>query len=189
MRETAKKLFTVDEYYRMSESGILTRDDRVELIQGEILEMSPIGHRHASCVARAVTLFVQAFGSKGVVMGQSPLRLTALSAPQPDVLVLQPTPDFYATRAPVAEDVLLLVEVSESSLRYDVDVKLQVFAAAGIPEIWIENLLDETILIFRNPSGRSYKSSLTVQRGDSISPISFPNTHFAANDLLGTLAR
>src|SRR5213083_2285735 len=101
--ELTKKLFTVDEYYRMAEAGILGPEDRVELIDGEIIQMSPIGHRHMVCVNRANTLFIQAFGNGAVVSPQNPVRLTDWTEPQPDLVVFKPRADFYAKKEPVPE--------------------------------------------------------------------------------------
>ena len=110
--EVTKKLFTVDEYYRMADAGILTEDDRVELIDGEIIEMSPIGNRHQACVNCANTFFTEAFRRTAIVSNQSPLRLSNYTEPLPDVIVLKPVPDFYASRERRPEDVLFIVEVS-----------------------------------------------------------------------------
>src|SRR5438105_15794893 len=109
--DVSKKLFTVDEYYRMADAGIFTEDDRVELIDGEIIQMSPIGHRHMVCVNRANTLFIRAFGSRAVVSPQNPVRLTRWTEPQPDLVVFKPSADFYAKKEPVPADVLFMVEV------------------------------------------------------------------------------
>jgi Uma2 family endonuclease len=187
MREIGKKLFTVDEYSRMAEVGILHEDDRVELIEGEIIEMSPIGYRHSGCVARAHERFIQSLGSTAVVMSQSPLLLSEWTAPQPDLIVLKPRSDFYDTRTPKAADVLLAVEVSDSSLRYDRDIKVPLFAAAGTLEVWIEDLQNDLILVYRDPADGAYKTTLTLHRGDTISPIAFPDKTFAVDDLLGTV--
>jgi Uma2 family endonuclease len=187
MREISKKLFTVDEYYRMAEAGILTEDDRVELIEGEIIQMSPIGYRHAICVTRTTTFLIRALEWKAVVTSQNPLLLTDWTAPQPDVTVLLPPFESYDTRLPKASDVLLVVEVSDNSLRYDCDIKVPLFAAAGCPEVWIEDLQNDLILVYRDPSDGAYKTTLTFHRGDSISPVAFPDKTLAVDDLLGTV--
>ena len=186
MQEITKKLFTVDEYYRMAEAGILTPEDRVELIDGEIIQMSAIGHRHMACVTRATTLFILAFGSKAVVSTQNPVQLSGWTEPQPDLVILKPRSDFYDTGKPKAEDVLFTVEVADTSLLYDRNVKLPRFAAAGIPEVWIDDLQNDVVLVFRNPLVDGYQTTMTLQRGDTISPIAFPNNSFAIDDLLGT---
>src|SRR5262245_5599912 len=122
--ETTKKLFTVDEYYRMAEVGILGPEDRVELIDGEIVEMSPIGVRHLACVNRATRLFVAAFGDRATVSVQNPLRLGKYTEPQPDIVLLKPRTDDYSAKRPSAEDALLVLEVADTTIAYDRNVKL-----------------------------------------------------------------
>src|SRR5262245_28125691 len=181
--EVTKKLFTVDEYYRMAEVGILTQDDRVELIDGEIVEMSPIGNRHHACVNRANTFFNEAFGRRAVVGNQSPLRLSKYTEPVPDVTVLKPVPDFYASRECRPDDVLFLVEVSDTTLKYDKNIKLPRYAAAGVVEVWIEDLTNNLLLVFRNPAGKAFQTSLVLHPGDSISPLAFPEVTLKVDDL------
>ena len=183
--EVTKKLFTVDEYYRMADAGILTEDDRVELIDGEIIEMSPIGNRHQACVNRANTFFTEAFGRTAIVSNQSPLRLSNYTEPLPDVIVLKPVPDFYASRERRPEDVLFIVEVSDTTLRYDKNVKLPRYATAGVVEVWIEDLKNDLLLVYRDPAEKAFKTYLVLHRGDSISPLAFPKVTFKVDDLLG----
>ena len=183
--EVTKKLFTVDEYYRMADAGILTEDDRVELIDGEIIEMSPIGNRHQACVNRANTFLTEAFGRTAIVSNQSPLRLSNYTEPVPDVIVLKPVPDFYASRPCVPEDVFFLVEVSDTTLRYDKNIKLLRYAAAGVAEVWIEDLTNDLLLVYREPAGDRFKTGLTFRRDDSVSPLAFPESIFKVEDLLG----
>src|SRR5215831_4037494 len=152
LTEVSKRLFTVDVYHRMGETGILGPEDRVELIDGEIIRMSPIGTRHAACVNRAATFFFEAFGRRVVLGPQDPVQLTNWTEPQPDILVLKPRKDFYSGKRVTAEDVLFVVEVADSTLRYDCDVKVPRFAAAGIPEVWIEDLQNNVLLVYRHPS-------------------------------------
>jgi len=185
LTDVTKKLFTVDEYHRMAEAGILAEHDRVELIDGEIIQMSPIGHRHMVCVNRATTLFIEAFGRKAVVSPQNPVQLSDWTEPQPDLVVFKPRSDFYAARKPTPEDVLFTVEVADTSLRYDRNVKLPRFAVAGIPEVWIEDLKNDCLLVYRDPQRNNYKTSFTLQRGDAVSPIAFPGISFAIDDLFG----
>src|SRR5436190_3054902 len=138
LTDVTKRLFTVDEYYRMADAGILTQFDRVELIDGEIIEMSPIGVRHAECVERATTFFTDSFGRKAIVSVQNPLRLTTYTEPQPDIVVLKRRADFYKLKRRGPEDVLLVVEVADTTLRYDRNVKHPRYAAAGVSEVWID---------------------------------------------------
>lgn len=183
--EVTRKLFTVDEYYKMGEAGILTEDDRVELIDGEIIEMSPIGHRHLGCVNRANKLFVECFGDRAVVSPQNPILLSVWTEPQPDLVVLKPRNDFYGSKKPEPADALLVVEIADTSLSHDRDVKLPRYAAAGVPEVWIEDLKNEKLLVYRDPTEKGYLTALALQGGDSVSPLSFPEVMFSVEDLLG----
>jgi Uma2 family endonuclease len=183
--DATKKLFTVDEYYRMAEVGILTPEDRVELIDGEIIEMSPIGSRHLGCVNRAIDLLTAAFRGRAVVSPQHPVRLSNYTEPQPDLALLKFRPDFYAGKTPAAEDALLVLEVSDTSLHYDQNVKLPRYAAAGVVEVWIENLKQDVLLVCRDPSGSTYQTTLTLQRGDSVFVAAFPDMVFKIEDFLG----
>ena|SRR5215813_5025163 len=182
--ETTKKLFTVADYYRMAEAGILKPEDRVELIDGEIIEMSPIGDRHAGCVNRATRLFISALGNRVVVSVQNPLQLNNYTEPEPDIVLLKPRTDDYASKKAMAEDAILVLEVAETTLRYDRDVKLPRYAAAGVPEVWIENVKREVLLVYRYPSGGAYATALEVRRGESISPAALPDVIFAVEQLL-----
>ena len=183
--EVTKKLFTVDEYYRMVEAGILAPTDRVELIEGEVIQMSPIGNRHVGCVNRAMELFISALRGRATVSVQSPLRLGKYNVPQPDVIVLKPRADYYSSKPQTGQDVFFLVEVSDTTFRYDTTVKLPIYARNGVPEVWIENLQKDVLLVCREPSGEAYKTQLTLQRGDSLSPLTFPDVTFKIEDLLG----
>ena len=183
--EAAKKLFTVDEYYRMAEVGILNPSDRVELIEGEIIQMSPIGDRHLGCVNRATEAFIGAFRGRAVVSPQHPVRLSNYTEPQPDLAVLKPRTDYYSSKTPAAEDAFFVVEVSDTTLRYDVKVKLPLYAAAGIPEVWIANLNEDLLLISRHLSGKDYTTQLRLRRGEAVSPMAFPDVQFKVEDLIG----
>lgn len=183
--ETTKKLFTVDEYYKMAEAGILTPQDRVELIDGEIIWMSPIGNRHLGCVNGANDAFNAAFRGKAVVSVQNPLRLSNYTEPEPDVVLLKPRKDAYRRKRPMAEDALLVVEVADTTLKYDRDTKLPRYAAAGIPEVWIENLEADRLRVYREPAGNSYRTRLTFKPEDSVSVLAFPDVSFGVGELLG----
>jgi Uma2 family endonuclease len=182
--ETTKKLFTVAEYYRMAEVGILGPEDRVELIDGEIFEMSPIGDRHAGCVNRANHLFTSGFGNRAVVSVQNPLQLNKYTEPEPDLVVLKPRADYYASKKIRAEDAVLVVEVAETTLAFDRRAKLPRYAAAGIPEVWIEDLKSNTLLVYRDSKGSAFATSLVLRREDTVTPSAFPDVIFSVNDLL-----
>src|SRR5215831_302152 len=152
--EVVKKLFTVDDYHQMADAGILGPEDRVELIEGEIVQMAPIGYRHIACVNRANELLILALANKAIVSPQNAVRLTQWTEPQPDIVVFKLTPDFYETRMPTAADALLVIEISDSSFKYDSNVKRPHYASAGVPEFWIEDLKNDLLLVFRDPVGK-----------------------------------
>jgi len=184
--EVIKKLFTVREYHRMGDVGILGPEDRTELIDGEIIQMSPIGHRHSMSVARANHFFSAALQGRAIINAQNPLVLNDYSEPQPDVVLLKFRSDFYKARAMVtAEDTLLVLEVSESSLQFDLNTKVPRYALAGVPEVWIENLNSDELLVYRDLSDDTYTTTLTLRRGDLVSVAAFPEILFKVDDLLG----
>ena len=132
-----RRLFTVQEYHLMSEAGIFGENDRVELIEGEILEMAAISPRHASCVKRLIGQFRQIPEELAILGVQDPIQLTEKTEPQPDVVLLHPRADYYATAHPIPSEVLLLVEVSDSTVDFDRDVKVPNYARSGIREVWL----------------------------------------------------
>jgi Uma2 family endonuclease len=148
---------TVDEYYRMAEVGLLAPDARVELIEGEIIDMAPIGTDHNGVVNQLNYLFHKAVGDRGIVQIQSVVRLDRSSEPQPDVALLVPRTDFYRSAHPSPADVLLLIEVSDSTLRYDRDVKAPLYARHGIPEFWIVDLQNMSLRTYRSPVDGKYR--------------------------------
>jgi Uma2 family endonuclease len=180
-----KRLFTVHEYHKMGEAGILTEDDRVELIEGEIVVMPPIGEGHFGNVNRFTHLFVRNFSGQAVVHIQNPVRLGLKSEPEPDVVLLRFREDFYSGKFPEPDDVLLLVEVAESSLGYDRNTKVPLYAKAGIQECWIVDLIHRVIVVHRDPSRSRYRTVQQVKPGDSIAPLAFPDVTLAVSDLLG----
>jgi hypothetical protein len=183
--EVTKKRFTVDEYYQMAKAGILGPGDRVELIEGEIIEMSPIGDRHATRVLRAIDFLSRAFAGRALVNVQNPLQLSDYTEPQPDLVVLKLRADYYSSKKIRAEDALLVIEVSDTTIRYDRNIKLPLYAAAGIPEVWIEDLESGQLLVYRNPVNKIYSTRLNFRRGESISLLAFPDITFIVEDLLG----
>jgi len=180
-----RRRFTVDEYHRMAEAGILGEDDRVELIEGEIVTMSPIGSRHASCVAKLTALFSRV-QEQWIVWVQNPIRLGKHSEPQPDVALLKPREDFYATAHPGPEDILLVVEIAETSTDYDRTVKVPLYARFGIPEVWLVDLAGEHIEVYRKPSPQGYREVQHLRRGRKVIPQELPCIQIAVDDILGT---
>ncbi len=153
----SRRRFSVDEYHRMGELGILSEDDRTELIDGEIIEMAPIGSRHAGHVNRLVNLLSKAVGDRALVSVQNPIRLGDHSEPQPDLTLLAPRDDFYVSAHPTAADILLLVEVAESSLDFDRGAKIPLYAAFGVPVVWLLNLQERAVEVYERPDDDGYQ--------------------------------
>ena len=183
--EVTKKLFTVDEYYRMADAGIFGPEERLELIEGEIIEMSPVGDRHIACVNRATALFGSRLAGKAMVSVQNPVRLDRFSEPQPDIVLARPREDYYAGKRLSSEDTFLVVEISDTTVRYDRNRKMPLYAKAAVPELWIENLQENVILVYRNPRENTFSTSLVFRHGDSISLHAFPEFVFRVDELLG----
>lgn len=183
--QVSRRRFTVDEYHRMLAGGILAEDDRVELIDGEIIEMAPIGSRHAACVKRLNALFSRYIGDRAVIGIQDPVRLGDYSEPQPDLVLLRPRPDYYAGGHPGPEDILLLVEVAESSGEYDRQVKLPLYARHGVREVWLVDLAGEAVEVYREPGPAGYRVVRRAGRGETVSPGARPDLALAVDDILG----
>jgi Uma2 family endonuclease len=183
--EVQRKRFTVDDYYKMAEAGILTDEDRVELIEGEIIEMSPIGTRHAMTVTRANMILVRGLGDRVVVAVQNPAHMDRYNEPQPDLVLIRPREGFYGKGHPNPEDVVLMIEVADTSLRKDRLLKLPVYARNGIREVWIIDVKDDAIYMHRQPSAEAYLSFETKRRGDVVAPEAFPDFAIKVDDLLG----
>jgi Uma2 family endonuclease len=166
--------FTVDEYYRMAEAGILGPGERVELIEGEIIQVAAIGSRHAGCVKRLIRLLVRGVGDRGLVQAQDPVRLDDVSEPEPDIALLRPRADDYTSAHPGPEDVLLIIEVADTTTAFDREVKGPLYAAAGIREYWLVDLDADRVEVFRDPRGRTYRHVTSHGRGDVLRPAELP---------------
>jgi Uma2 family endonuclease len=181
MSATAENLyrihrFSVADYNRLGEIGLLTEDDRVELIEGEIIDMPPIGSRHAGMVKHLATVLHEAVGRKAIVSVQDPLVLDERNEPQPDIMLLRPRADFYRASHPRPDDVLLLVEVAETSVTYDEECKLPLYEAAHIPEVWIVDLESALLRVFRKPAGGSYTERQELETPSSLAPEALPGS-------------
>jgi len=179
-----KRLFTVAEYYRMAEAGILTEDDRVELLEGEITAMSPLGSRHAASVNRLANLLFEAVHGSALVAVQNPIRLSPRSEPQPDLTLLKPRADFYASAHPGPEDVLLLIEVAESSASHDRDTKFPIYARAGISECWLADLDARHVEIHRQPAPDGYRDVQRLAPGQALTCLALPGLRIRVEDVL-----
>ncbi len=181
--QVVRRHFTVTQYERMAEAGILTEDDRVELIEGEITEMSPIGSHHAGCINRLIALLTGSMGPTAILTVQNPLRLADDSEPQPDVMVLRARADFYTASHPTPADVLLLLEVADSSIDYDRGVKLPLYAQAAIAEYWLINLIDQTVEAYTQPIATGYQAVVRAGRGDSLRATLLPDLNLPVDRL------
>ena len=179
-----KKLFTVEELHRMEDAGLF-QDERVELVNGEILLM-PTGSRHQARVDRLTALFTRSLGGRVIARIQGPLLVDHYNLPEPDVMLLKLRGDYYEEKHPGSADVLLLIEVVDSALERDLEVKLAVYAISGIQEYWIENVHQDVVLVFRDPSGDAYRDCRTLHRGETISPAAFPEFTITIEEILGS---
>ena len=181
--ERARRLFTRDEYHRMGEVGILKPTDRVELIRGEIVQMSPIGRRHAAFVNNLNQLLVLRLGGRAIVSVQNPVAVADDSEPQPDLAILRRRPIPYKEAEATAADALLLIEVAETSLAYDRTTKLRLYAEAGVAEYWLVNCAAETVDVFRGPGPDGYRETVRLASGEAARPHAFPDVVLALADI------
>ncbi len=180
-----RRRFSTDEYERMIEAGVFQRPERIELIEGEILCMAAIGTRHWRAVNLFAEFLLPPLVGRAIVSIQSSIRLSEGSEPEPDVAVLRRPHDYYLGRLPGPSDVLLLIEVADTTLPYDRQRKLPLYAAAGILETWLFDLEHERATLHREPAADGYRSVTTVERGGRLSPLAFPDIVLAVDDVLG----
>lgn len=178
--------WTVAEYHRMGEVGLLKEDSRVELIDGEIIEMAPIGSSHGGEVKYFNNKLVSLLHGKAIVSVQDPIVLGGYAEPVPDIVLLRWRDDFYRIENPHAEDVLLIIEVSDSTLRYDRDVKVPLYASHGIPEIWLLDLQQQQLEIYREPAHGQYRQR-DFRRAGQIAPILCPEAVIDLAELFSNL--
>jgi Uma2 family endonuclease len=183
--ELLRRKFTVKQYHQMAQAGILTEDDRVELIRGEIVEMSAVGRRHAACVRRLIRLFSQRLSDRALVDAQDPVELEDNSEPQPDLVLLQLRDDFYEGGHPQSEDILLLVEVADTTVESDRDVKIPLYAENGITEVWLVDINAQCLEVYRQPSENGYLNIQKYYRGQTVFVQAFPNVSFTVDEVLG----
>ncbi len=181
----ARRKFTVQEYELMVRAGILHEDDRVELVEGEVVQMSPISSNAGSVNRLLAALARLQAESRAVVSVQNPVRLGEFGQPQPDVAVLRPRADFYSTAHPGPEDVLLVVEVAETSAEYDRQVKVPLYGRWGIPEVWLVDLEGDRVEVYREPTGEGYGRKRSLFRGDVLRPLRAPDLEVPVDQVLG----
>ncbi len=169
IQEVSKRLINVEEYYKMSEVGILGPKDHVELIHGEIIEMSPIGSRHASAVNQLAKLIIKLFDEEVIVSIQAPVHVDAENEPEPDISILNYREDHYSGSHPKPEDILILIEVADSSYAYDVEVKAPLYASANVPEFWMINLEKKQLEVYQSPRDNDYMKKEIFKPADTVS--------------------
>lgn len=170
-----RRLITVEEYHQMIEAGILGEDEHVELIDGEIIKMAAIGSPHASCVDRLNEFFITRLPGRATVRIQNPVCLGEHSEPEPDLAIVHRYEKGYIERHPNPDEVYLIIEVADSSLEFDREIKLPLYAKAGIPEVWVVDLPGECIEIYQEPSPFGYGLMRKKRGSDAISPLAFPD--------------
>ena len=177
-----RRKFTVADYHRMGDAGILHEDDRLELIDGELFEMAPIGTRHAGTVTRLNSRFGALAADRYLVSAQNPLQIPPFDEPQPDIVLLRPRTDGYLAQHPRPADAVLVVEVADSSLAWDRDVKISIYGRVGVVESWLVDIEHRTVTVFREPSPEGYRSAVEVREG-AVSPSGFPDIVIRLDDL------
>ena len=184
MLAPTKHRFNVKEYYRMAETGVLRPDARVELLNGQIIDMPPIGPFHGGVTKRLNRFFTNLGKGRWLVAVQDPVQLDEHSEPEPDLMLLKPAGDDYTTRHPRPEDVYLLIEVADTSLATDRDEKLPLYGRAGIAEVWIVNLIDQAVAVYREPHFTGYGAKIILRAGDQAAPQAFPDVTVDVAELL-----
>jgi len=179
--EHLRRLFTADEFVRMAAAGVFRENERIELIHGEIVEMSPVGPGHGAAVACLNKRLTIGVGDRAVVWIQSSARMALDSVPQPDLALLRP--HSYRRAQPRPEDILLVVEVADTSLRYDRTDKLTLYAIAGIPEYWVVSVEGEWLEVYHSPEDHGYRESRRLHRDDTIAPLTFPDVVITTSEI------
>jgi Uma2 family endonuclease len=182
--EISRRLFTVDDYYRMADAGILRERERVELIEGEVVTMSSPTPRHSACVTRATRALMTALSETAIVRVHGPVRLNRYNEPVPDIVILRPKADFYASGHPGPADVLLIIEVADSSLDYDREVKARIYGEAGVLEHWVVDVAGESLWRHNDPRDGAYQVQ-PYRRGEAVTPELLPDVVISLEDLIG----
>lgn len=176
--------FTVDEYYRMADVNILKEDDRVELLDGQLMVKEPPGPPHVAHVTLLGQMFVRLLGDRAIVSTQNPFRIDELNHPEPDIAVVKPRDDYYSTAHPGPEDALLLIEIAWSSAPGDRKIKAPLYARAGIPDFWLIDIPNQTLEVYRDPSPDGYRRFERLGREDAVAPLAFQDVEISVGDIV-----
>lgn len=183
-RQPTRRRFTVGEYHRLAEAGVLQANDKVELINGEILQMSPTGSNHSGIINHLVRHFGK-LGELAVLSVQNPIRIEDHGEPEPDIALLKPRIDLYKGSTPEPKDVLLLIEVADTTLAFDLNVKRSYYATYGIHELWIVDVVREVIHVCHAPSRDTYQKVTEVKGNDELAPQAFPDFKASVHGMIG----
>ena len=175
--------FTTQQYHLMHEVGVFAEGDRLELINGEIREMSPIGRKHAVCVAKTARVFQIKLSDRAFIWVQNPILLSNHAEPQPDLAILKWRDDFYAEALPAPDDILLIIEVSDSTIAYDRDVKSPLYAANGIPEMWLFDVNNQVVEGYSQPLASGYKRMQRYEQNDTLAMMALPEIVFSWEEI------
>jgi len=181
-----RRRITVEEYEVMYEAGVFKPDERLELINGEILKVAPMNAPHMAHVARLSRIFIETLGRKATVFTQLPVVLSEDSEPEPDISILRWRSDDYFSAKPSAQDVYAIIEVASTSLVYDRRVKLPLYARVGVPEVWIVNVQERELEVYRNPKGEAYSESRVLKPSDKIALLAFPDVEILLSEVFIT---
>lgn len=183
--EPHRRRLTAAEFEQMAAAGILHEDDHVELLDGELYQMAAMNGPHIACVARLNHAFVRAVGDRAIVIVQSSMRLSAMSEPEPDIVIARFREDFYHSGPPTPADIFLIIEVADTSLRHDRQVKLPLYAAAGVPETWIAGLPRRQVVAHREPGPEGYRQAVPLTRRGTLAPLALPDIQLGWEDFFG----
>ncbi len=178
------RLWTVEDYHRMAETGILDNSERVELLEGKIIWMSAKGTAHRSAVGRTYKLLENRLGKEAWISIQDPIKLNEHSEPEPDIAVVKIDPLDYADHHPTPSEVYFIIEVADSSLKFDCETKGKAYAQAGITDYWVLDVLNRQLYVFRQPGKDAYQSKVVLAEDEMISPLQFPNVHIGILEML-----
>lgn len=176
---------TTNRYQMMVATGVLTKYDRVELIEGDMLDMAPIGTKHSAITSKLHEWFVLAVSRSATVVSGGPINLGEFSEPQPDLMLLKRRADFYSGKIPEAADVLLLIEVSDSSLSFDQGIKLSLYARYGVAEYWVVDVEGKRVVVYRDPTVKGYARKVEFAAADLVRPHAFPDVKIAVGEIFG----